>query len=108
MFSFFSENDLILPKQLGFRPGDSCTNQLLSIAHEILSAFDDGHEVSGVFLNISKASEIFWHESLLFKLQQNGISDYFKKQRVVLNGQQSSADVKAGYPKGQFLVLYYF
>ena len=55
MFSFFSENDLILPKQSGFRLGDSCTNQLLSIAHEILWAFDDGHEVRGVFLHISKA-----------------------------------------------------
>ena len=29
MFSFFSKNNLILPKQSGFRPGDSCTNQLL-------------------------------------------------------------------------------
>ena len=55
MFSFFSENDLISAKQSGVRPGDSCTNHLLSIAHEILSAFDDGHEVRGVFLNISKA-----------------------------------------------------
>ena len=44
MFSFFSENDLISPKQSGFRPSDFCTNQLLSIAHEILSAFDDSHE----------------------------------------------------------------
>ena len=52
MLSFFSENDLTSPKQSGFRPGDSCTNQLLSIAHEILSAFDDGHEVRGVFLDI--------------------------------------------------------
>ena len=43
-FQFFSENDLISPKQSGFRPGDSCTNQLLSIAHEILSVFDDGQE----------------------------------------------------------------
>ena len=55
MFSFFSANDLISPKQSGFRSGDSCTNQLLSIALEILSAFDDGHEVRGVFLDISKA-----------------------------------------------------
>ena len=53
--NFFSENDLILPKQSGFRPGDSCTNQLLSIAHEIYSAFDDGHEVRSAFLDISKA-----------------------------------------------------
>ena len=69
MFSLFSENDLISPKQSGFRPSDSCTNQLLSIAHDILSAFDDGHEVRGVFFNISKAFDRVWHEGLLFKLQ---------------------------------------
>ena len=115
MFSFFfSENDLISPKQSGFRPGDSCTNQILSIAHEILSTFDDGHEVRGVFLDISKAFDRVWHEGLLFKLQQYGISgelitlikDFLscKKQRVVLNDQHSSrADVKAGVPQGSIL-----
>ena len=46
MFSFFSENDLISPKQSGFRPDGSCLNQLLSIAHETFSSFDDGHGVS--------------------------------------------------------------
>ena len=48
-FFFLSENDLISPRQSGFRPGDSCTNQLLSIAHKILSAFDHGHEVGVSF-----------------------------------------------------------
>ena len=72
MFSFFSENDLISPKQSGFRPGDSCTNQLLSIAHKILSAFDDGHEVRGVFLDISKAFDRVWHEGLLLNYKNTG------------------------------------
>ena len=114
-FHFFSENDLISPKQSGFRTGDSWTNKLLSIAHEILLAFDDGHQVRGVFLDISKAFDKVWHEHLLFNLQQNGIwgelitliKDFLscRKQRVVLNGQHSSwPDVKAGIvPQGSIL-----
>ena len=69
----YLEKYKILLKQSGFRPGDSCTNQLLSIANEILSAFDDSHEVRGVFLDISKAFDRVWHERLLFKLHQKRI-----------------------------------
>ena len=35
MFPFFIKNDLISQNQSGFKPGDSCVNQLLSITHEI-------------------------------------------------------------------------
>ena len=35
MFSFFLANNLLAPNQTGFKPGDSCLNQLLSITHEI-------------------------------------------------------------------------
>ena len=40
MYDFLTENDLLFPNQLGFRSGDSWINQLLSINHEILNAFD--------------------------------------------------------------------
>ena len=30
----------------GFRPGDSCTNQLLSITRESYNSFNDGFEIS--------------------------------------------------------------
>ena len=55
MLSFFLENDLISPKQSDFRTGDSCINQLLSINHDILSAFDIGLDVRGLLLDVSKA-----------------------------------------------------
>ena len=55
MLNFFLENNSISPKWSGFRPGDSCINQLLSINHEILSAVDIGLEVRGLFLDILKA-----------------------------------------------------
>ena len=35
---------------------------------------DDGLETRGVFLDISKAFDKIWHEGLLFKFKQNGIS----------------------------------
>ena len=54
MFSFFIENDLISQNQSSLKPTDSCINQLLSITYEIYKSFDDGWEVRGIFLDISK------------------------------------------------------
>ena len=54
MFRFFKENKLILPHQSGFKRGDSCINQLLSINDEIYKSFGDEIEVRSVFLDISK------------------------------------------------------
>ena len=59
MLSFFIENDFICQHQSGFKPGNSCINQLLSVTHEVYKSFDDDWEVKGVFLNISKAFDKF-------------------------------------------------
>ena len=75
MLKYFLGNNLITPKQSGFRPGDSCINQFLSITHDIFTSFDNGLEVRGVFLNISKAFDKVWHNGLIHKLKQNGIKD---------------------------------
>ena len=80
------------PKQSGLRSVNSCINQLLSINHEILSAFDIGLE----FLDVSKAFDKVWLAELIYKLRQNdtcrdliNILNGFltnRKERVVLNG----------------------
>ena len=74
MLKYLLDNNLISPKQSGFRPGDSCINQLLSITH-IFTSFDNGLEVRGVFLDISKAFDKVWYDGLIYKLKQNGIKD---------------------------------
>ena len=45
MFTFFAENSLISQNQSGFKPGDSCRNQLLSIMHQSQKSFDDGQSL---------------------------------------------------------------
>ena len=75
-----------------------------------------------MFLDISKAFDKVWHEGLILKLSRNGISgnllyllkDFLKyqKQRVVLNGQNSSwkgitSGVLQGSILGPLLLLIY-
>ena len=114
LFEYFIENELISTSQSGFKPEDSGISQLLSLTHDIYQSFDNGFEVRGVFLDISKAFEEVWHKGLIYKLTQNGVAgnllntltDFLKdrKQRVVLNGQNSKwVNVEAEVPQGSNL-----
>ena len=44
MLSHFIKNNLIFENQSGFKPCDSCVNQLLVITQEIFSKFDGNYE----------------------------------------------------------------
>ena len=75
---------------------------------------DEGYEIRCVFHDISKMFDKLWHEGLVFKLKQNGISgnllnifeDFLRniKQRVVLNGQTSNwENIHTSVPQGSIL-----
>ena len=73
MLKLFTENDLISSNQSGFK-GASCVIQLVSFTHNIF-----GHKIRDVFLDISQAFDKVWHDGIIFKLTQNGISGNLRK-----------------------------
>ena len=116
LFNYFLKNKLFTPSQSGLLPGDSCIAQLLSILHEIQTAFDENptRDVKGVFLHISKAFDKVWNDGLIFKLKAYGIEgellslleNYLqnREQRLVLNEQTSEwRKISSGVPQGSVL-----
>ena len=51
----FLDDNRISSNQSGFKPGNSCINQLIAITHDIFKSFYDGLERGGVFLDISES-----------------------------------------------------
>ena len=76
LYSYLNAKNLITKIQSGFRPVDSITNHLLYLTNEIHEAFENPKslEVRAVFLDNSKAFDKVWHDGLLFKMKQNGVS----------------------------------
>ena len=115
MYKYTSVNNILSPNQSGFRSGDSCINQLLSIIHHIYYSFDEGFKTRAIFLYILKAFDKVEHKGRICKLCKYGFScdllslliDVLtnKKQRVALNSQNSSwADIKVNY----FWLMFHF
>ena len=68
------ENDVITEKQAAYLKGDSTIQQLLYIVHHIRSNWGIGKITQGIFLDISSAFEKVWHNGLIAKLNQIGVS----------------------------------
>ena len=70
LFKYLENNNLLNPHQSGFRPGDSCVHQLLSITYDIYKSVDANPslEVRGTFLDMSKGFDRVWHEGVLCHL----------------------------------------
>ena len=121
IYEFLEQNNLLCEHQSGFRPSDSCEYQPLSILHDINASFDCSSplDVTGIFLDISKAFDRVWHDGLIYKVKSIGINGIFLKlitsflkngfQRVVLIGQTSSWKlVLAVVPQGSVLGPLFF
>ena len=116
LYNHIFSNNLITERQSGFRKNDSTIKQLISITHDIHTAFDYNppKNVRAVFLDISKAFDKVWHSGLLYKLKRNGVNGKIlsiiesflsnRMQRVTINGSNSDwTAVGSGVPQGSVL-----
>ena len=104
LYDHLTTHNLITKKQSRFRPGDSTTSQLIDLVDEILHAFDNTQslEVRAIFLDISKAFDKVWHDGLIFKMRQNGVSGQLLK--VFQDGFQADySTIESGVPQGSVL-----
>ena len=73
--SLFAHKNLLNSNQFGFRHGDLCVHQLISITHCIYKAFDENLllDVRGDFPDLSQTFDKVWYVYLLFKLNRMGM-----------------------------------
>ena len=114
LLSHFEENNIISVRQAAYMKGDSTTNQLLYIVHQIRSAWQKGNICQAAFADVEGAFEKVWHKGLISKLEQASVtkscllllSSYVSNilQITVVDGVKSDvAQVKAGIPQGSKL-----
>ena len=112
--SYLELNEIIYPKQFGFRAGYSTTHSLIDIVENIRKTIETRKYGCGVFIDLKKAFDTVNHDILLRKLEHYGIresaSAWFKsylsdrKQYVHLNGTDSEMKgITCGVPQGSVL-----
>jgi hypothetical protein len=74
IYEYCTDNNLLTAKNLVFKRNDSTINQLLYLVQQIYDSLEHEKYACMVFLDVSKAFDRVWHDGLLFKLHQMGIS----------------------------------
>ena len=104
-YAYFVLNNLITNNQSGFRPLDSTVNQLLDLINDIDKSFDNRKslEIRAVFLDISEAFDNVWHEGLISKLKQNGVSSTFEQLPVLDSSSSDFLPIESAVTQGSIL-----
>ena len=121
MYKHTENNKFLTSNYSGFRQADLTVNQLLYITHQIYTAFKEYPtcKTHAVFLDIFKAFDKVWHDGLVFKLKQYGITgpllvlieSYLSshQQRVILTVKCFCwSFITAGVPQGLVLGPLFF
>ena len=75
MVEYLDKNNVIFPRQFGFRKGYSTSDAVLNFVGNALKAFDDKMFVLAIFIDLKKAFDMVSHLALLSKLKNLGVTD---------------------------------
>lgn len=114
MMKYIERNNILHPKQHGFRARLSCETQLVELVSDISAELDAGREVDACLLDFSKAFDKVNHHKLLQKMKTIGICDQItgwtasflsgRTQTVTLQGTCSDlCAVTSGVPQGSVI-----
>ena len=114
VYSYLLHENILTPKQFGFRPKLSTAIALTYFTYTILDNLDKGSIAGAVFLDLSKAFDTVSHDRLILKLGTIGFSqptiNWFSSYISLLLALNSRPlnQYKSKYPKEVYWVLYCF
>ena len=119
LYAFLMDNNLLYPRQSGFRGMHSTETSLIKLVDELLFGFDNNRVCGMVLVDYRKAFDMVDHELLLRKLELYGVVNrelawchsYLldRKQMVRVNGSESSEALTLhGVPQVSNLIPLFF
>ena len=111
---FLNKNNILYNLQFGFRKGYNTANALVYLVDKIITSLENGENIIGTFIDLSKAFDCVNHDILLGKLYRYGIrgqahrwfSSYLQnRSQFVLfhNSESDKASILCGVPQGSIL-----
>ena len=74
LYSYLTENNILLNKQFGFWAGHSTIYAMLELVDQISNTFNDKNYLLGIFTDLSKAFDTVDHKILIQKLKHYRIN----------------------------------